>query len=80
MAKKVKISTQKVVNGHSTETVEEVIVDNFNLREDFYDYLSGVKKDPNGNSVMGAMIGENKYVRFSEVVDISVEDMEEQIK
>lgn len=72
MAKKVIITTQKVVDGHSSERQEEVIVDDFDLREDFYDYLSGAKKDPNGNAVMGGMIGANKYVRFAEVVDISV--------
>lgn len=78
MAKKVIITTQKVVDGHSSERQEEVIVDDFGLREDFYDYLSGVKKDPNGNAVMGGMIGANKYVRFAEVVDITVEDTNEQ--
>lgn len=78
MAKKVIITTQKVVDGHSSERQEEVIVDDFDLREDFYDYLSGVKKDPNGNAVMGGMIGANKYVRFAEVVDITVEDTNEQ--
>ncbi len=78
MAKKVIITTQKVVNGHSSEKQEEVIVEDFDLREDFYDYLSGVKKDPNGNAVMGGMIGANKYVRFAEVVDITVEEEKEQ--
>lgn len=78
MAKKVIITTQKVVNGHSSEKQEEVIVEDFDLREDFYDYLSGVKKDPNGNAVMGGMIGANKYVRFAEVVDITVEEENEQ--
>lgn len=79
MAKqKVTIIQQKTENGAASERVDTVIVENFDLKEDYYDYLTGVKKDPNNNAVMGAMIGNSKYVRFSEVIDISVEGIEEE--
>lgn len=77
MAKKVTIIQQQTIDGRASERVESVIVDDFDLREDYYDYLTGLKKDPNNNAVMGAMIGNEKYVRFSEVIDIKVEDIPE---
>lgn len=77
MAKKVTIIQQQTIDGRASERVESVNVDDFDLREDYYDYLTGLKKDPNNNAVMGAMIGNEKYVRFSEVIDIQVEDIPE---
>lgn len=55
---------------------EEILVDNFDLKEDYYDYVLGNVKDPNGNLVQGVMIGSNRYVRIIDVVDIKVEDYE----
>lgn len=78
MAKKVTIIQQQTIDGRASERIESVIVDDFDLREDYYDYLTGIKKDPNGNAVMGAMIGNVKYVRFSEVIDIHVEEYDEE--
>lgn len=49
----------------------------FNLKEDFFDYMNGTKTDKNGNAVLGAMIGNDVYVRFSDVINISVEDVGE---
>lgn len=73
MAKKVIITSQDVVDGKAHNKEKEVIVDDsFDLREDYFDYLTGTKTDPQGNAVMGAMIGENNYFRFSDVIDIQV--------
>lgn len=77
MAKKVKITIQNTtdegMNFH--ETKEVVADDGFDLFEDYYSYMNGTKKGPHGNSVDGAMIGSNFYVRFANVVDIVVEEM-----
>ena len=56
---------------------EEILVDNFDLKEDYYDYVLGNVKDPNKNLAQGVMIGSNRYVRIIDVVDIKVEDYEE---
>nr|DAY95602.1 MAG TPA: hypothetical protein [Caudoviricetes sp.] len=55
---------------------EELIVDDFDLKKDYYDYVLGNVKDPNGNLVQGVLIGSNRYVRIIDVVDIKVEDYE----
>lgn len=54
----------------------EIIVDEFNLKEDYYDYLTGKIKDSNGNIIPGVLIGENNYIRLIDVVEIKVEDVE----
>jgi len=69
VAKKVTITMQN-------KEPEEILVDEFNLKTDYYDYVLGNVKDANGNQVQGVMIGENKYVRLLEVVEIKVEDVE----
>ena len=77
MAKKVSITTQGLVDGRSSNIVKEIIVDDdFELFDDYYAYQIGAKADPNGNAVLGAMIGKNHYVRFSDVIDIRVDDIE----
>ena len=77
MARKVSITTQGIIDGRSSNVVKEIIVDDdFELFDDYYAYQVGVKSDPNGNAVLGAMIGKNHYVRFSDVIDISVNDIE----
>lgn len=78
MAKKVIVTTQGVVDGRSTNVAKEIVTDDFDLREDYYDYMNGVKTGPHGNSVNGAMIGSNYYVRFADVIDISVEEIEDE--
>ncbi|WP_313627500.1 hypothetical protein [Enterococcus italicus] len=71
--KQVRITTQGIVDGTIQNTVKTVEVDdNFDLRSDYYDYLTGTKAGANGNAVPGAMIGENTYVRFADVIDIEV--------
>ncbi len=77
MAKKVSITTQGIIDGRSSNITKEIIVDDdFELFDDYYAYQIGAKADPNGNAVLGAMIGKNHYVRFSDVIDISVDDIE----
>ncbi|MGV3085032.1 hypothetical protein [Enterococcus dispar] len=56
---------------------EEIVVDEFDLQRDYYDFVLGNVKDPNGNLVQGVLIGPNRYVRIIDVVDIKVEDYEE---
>lgn len=70
MAKKiVKIQMQ----GKEPELIE---VEDFNLKSDYYDYVLGTVKDPHGNLIQGVMIGDNRYVRIIDVVDIRVEESE----
>ena len=54
----------------------EIIVDDFDLKTDYYDYLTGKIKDSNGNVIPGVLIGENNYIRLIDVVEIKVEDVE----
>lgn len=54
----------------------EIIVDDFNLKTDYYDYLTGKIKDSNGNVIPGVLIGKNNYVRLIDIVEIKVEDVE----
>lgn len=54
----------------------EIMVDDFNLKTDYYDYLTGKIKDSNGNIIPGVLIGENNYIRLIDVVEIKVEDVE----
>lgn len=56
--------------------IEEIIVDEFDLKKDYFDFVMGNVKDPNDNLVQGVMIGANRYVRIIDVVDIKVEDVE----
>lgn len=71
--KKVLITTQGLADGMVKNKVKIVEVDDsFDLRADYFDYLTGAKSGPNGNAVMGAMIGNNTYVRFADVIDIEV--------
>lgn len=71
--KKVLITTQGLADGMVKNIVKTVEVDDsFDLRSDYFDYLTGAKSGPNGNAVMGAMIGNNTYVRFADVIDIEV--------
>lgn len=69
-SKVVKIQLQ----GKEPETIE---VEEFNLKSDYYDYVLGNVKDPHGNLIQGVMIGNNRYVRIIDVVDIYVEDAPE---
>lgn len=68
MAKKVTLKMQG-------QEPEEIIVDKFDLKKDYYDYVLGNIKDANGNQVQGVVIGDNKYVRILEVVEIKVEEV-----
>lgn len=71
--KQVLITTQGLENGQLQNKLKTVEVDDsFDLRADYFDYLTGAKSGPNGNAVMGAMIGNNTYVRFADVIDIEV--------
>lgn len=70
-SKIVKIQLQ----GKEPETIE---VEDFNLKSDYYDYVLGNVKDPHGNLIQGVMIGDNRYVRIIDVVDIRVEDIPEE--
>lgn len=54
----------------------EITVDDFDLKTDYYDYLTGKIKDSNGNVIPGVLIGENNYIRLIDVVEIKVEDVE----
>lgn len=69
--KVVKIQLQ----GKEPETIE---VEEFNLKTDYYDYVLGNVKDPHGNLIQGVMIGDNRYVRIIDVVDIRVDDIPEE--
>lgn len=53
----------------------EIMVDDFNLKNDYYDYLTGKIKDSNGNVIPGVLIGKNNYIRLIDVVEIKVEDV-----
>lgn len=59
------------MQGKEPEVIE---VEDFNLKSDYYDYVLGTVKDPHGNLIQGVMIGDNRYVRIIDVVDIRVED------
>ena len=52
-----------------------ITVDDFDLKTDYYDYLTGKIKDSNGNVIPGVLIGENNYIRLIDVVEIKVEDV-----
>lgn len=54
----------------------EIMVDEFDLKTDYYDYLTGKIKDSNGNVIPGVLIGKNNYIRLIDVVEIKVEDVE----
>lgn len=54
----------------------EIMVDDFDLKADYYDYLTGEIKDSNGNVIPGVLIGKNNYIRLIDVVEIKVEDVE----
>ena len=54
----------------------EITTDDFDLKTDYYDYLTGKIKDSNGNVIPGVLIGENNYIRLIDVVEIKVEDVE----
>lgn len=54
----------------------EITTDDFNLKTDYYDYLTGKIKDSNGNVIPGVLIGKNNYIRLIDVVEIKVEDVE----
>lgn len=54
----------------------EIMVDDFDLKVDYYDYLTGEIKDSNGNIIPGVLIGKNNYIRLIDVVEIKVEDVE----
>ncbi|MGF2169122.1 hypothetical protein ACQUEQ_11970 [Enterococcus casseliflavus] len=69
--KVVKIQMQ----GKEPEVIE---VEDFNLKSDYYDYVVGSVKDPHGNLIQGVMIGDKRYVRIIDVVDIRVEDVPEE--
>lgn len=70
MAKKV---VKFQLQGKEPEAIE---VEEFNLKTEYYDYVLGNIKDPHGNLIQGVMIGDNRYVRIIDVVDIRVEDLE----
>lgn len=76
------MAVKVVVNQQSPDgsRKEPLIIktDSFNLKEDYFDFQTGVKTGAHGNSVLGAMIGENHYVRFSDVIDIRVEELVEE--
>lgn len=54
----------------------EIMVDDFDLKTDYYDYLTGEINDSNGNIIPGVLIGKNNYIRLIDVVEIKVEDVE----
>ena len=54
----------------------EIMANDFDLKTDYYDYLTGKIKDSNGNVIPGVLIGENNYIRLIDVVEIAVEDVE----
>ena len=37
----------------------EIMVDDFDLKTDYYEYLTGKIKDSNGNIIPGVLIGKN---------------------
>ena len=53
----------------------EIMVNDFDLKTDYYDYLTCEIKDSNGNIIPGVLIGENNYIRLIDVVEIKVEDV-----
>lgn len=69
MAKKITLQLQG-------KDPEEIIVDDYNLSKDYFDYVLGNVKDPNNNLVQGVLIGPNRYVRIIDVVDIKVENID----
>lgn len=54
----------------------EITVDDFDLKTNYYNYLTGEIKDSNGNIIPGVLIGKNNYIRLIDVVEIKVEDVE----
>lgn len=69
--------SKKVIVQLQGKEPEEIIVENYNLSTDYFDFVLGNVKDPNNNLVQGVLIGPNRYVRIIDVVDIKVEDLEE---
>ena len=67
--------SKKVIIQIQGEEKEEIIVDDFDLKKDYFDYVLGNIKDPNGNLIQGVMIGPNRYIRTIDVVDIKVEEV-----
>ena len=53
----------------------EIMIDDFDLKTDYYDYLTGKIKDSNGNVIPGVLIGENNYIRLIDVVEIKVDEV-----
>ncbi len=53
----------------------EIVADDFDLKTDYYDYLTGKIKDSNGNIIPGVLIGENNYIRLIDVVEIKVDEV-----
>lgn len=79
MAKKVIITLQGLEAGMQSNIKKELIVDDdFELYDDYYAYQTGHKQSAHGNDVTGAMIGKNYYVRFNDVIDIIVEEIQEE--
>lgn len=68
----------KVILTLQNKEPEEIHVEEFDLKTDFYDYVLGNVKDPNGNLIQGVLIGNKRYVRLIDVVDIDVVDEVEQ--
>lgn len=79
MAKKVIVTLQGLEAGMQSNIKKEIIVDDdFELYDDYYAYQTGAKQSSHGNDILGAMIGNNYYARFSDVIDISVEEIPEE--
>lgn len=68
--------TKKITLQLQGKDPEEIIVDDYNLSKDYFDYVLGNVKDPNNNLVQGVLIGPNRYVRIIDVVDIKVENID----
>lgn len=68
----------KVILTLQNKEPEEIQVEEFDLKTDFYDYVLGNVKDPNGNLIQGVLIGNKRYVRLIDVVDIDVVEEVEQ--
>ncbi|MGM0124856.1 hypothetical protein IGI37_002250 [Enterococcus sp. AZ194] len=67
MAKKITV----IVQSEGTQVERDITVgDDFDLKESYYDYLTGIKVGPHGNTVLGAMIGDKYYVRFSDAIEV----------
>lgn len=73
---KIKVTVVKQETGEPVKKEIILNADEFDMYEDWFSYISGEKTGANGNSVMGTMIGKNYYVRFTDVIDISVEPYE----